>query len=81
MTRYAIHVIDLDEGTVQGTNNVEDVQDVMSDDRYVIMMAQSGVYFHGDTSEIQIEPFPSKEDLTDPDDDQEEEDEDNQGGG
>lgn len=79
MARFAIHVVDLDEGTVQGTNNVEDVQDVMSDDRYLILMAQSGVYFHGDTSELEIEPFPSKEELTA--DDDEEDDEDNEGGG
>lgn len=80
MARFAIHVVDLDEGTVQGTNNVEDVQDVMNDDRYLILMAQSGVYFHGDTNELEIEPYPSKEDLEAADAEEDEEDEEDEEG-
>lgn len=75
MTRYAIHVVDLDEGTVSGTNDVDEVRDIMDDDRYVILMAQSGVYFHGDSSENEIDRYTPEDDGdedTDEEDDEEE---------
>lgn len=55
--KFQWYVIDLEEGTVKGTNDVEVVQKggFLENDAYVILTAQHGMYYLGSTKENQVE--------------------------
>ncbi len=76
--RFQWYLVDTDDGTVQGCNDVEALDEFILDDRYVILSAQHGVYFSGSRDENSVEEFDTNADLDDEDLDDDEESEDDE---
>ena len=53
--KYLFYIIDNDEGTVQGTNIVEQVEQFIENDQYTIIHSQSGTYWCGSRKENKVE--------------------------
>lgn len=70
--KFQWYVIDCDEGTVTGSNDVDEVRQFLTSDRYVLLTAQHGQYYCGSTVEKEVEALQSSESE---DDDEDEEDE------
>ena len=69
--KYQWYVVDLDEGTINGSNDVDEIRPFVENDRYLVFTAQHGVYCLGSTVEKEVQPLESEEggDLGDEDDD------------
>lgn len=74
--KFQWYLVDCEEGTVKGTNDVEVVHDKLTDERYILLTAQHGKYFCGSTDEIDV---PEIEDDSSGDRVEEEEDDDEEG--
>lgn len=58
MSKHVFYIVDLDEGTVQGTNNVEVAESFITNDSYVIIH-QAGTYFCGSRVDRDVETIPN----------------------
>ncbi len=64
MPKYSCYLVNLDEGTVAGTNDVDEVQSFLEKDNYLVLFPNSGdqaVYFMGSTLPNNVEPLESPE--------------------
>lgn len=48
---FAMYVVNLDDGMVTGTNDVETAEQFIEDDSYVIILVQHGVWYLGSRKE------------------------------
>jgi len=67
MAKFVFYVIDLDEGTVTGTNNVEQVEEFVENDQYIVLH-QGGTYWLGSRKENDVQALPEIEVSDDEDD-------------
>lgn len=65
MAKFLFYVVDLEEGTVTGSNNVETVEQFVENDQYTVIHAQSGVYWLGSRKENNVEGIADPEDNVD----------------
>lgn len=77
--KFLYNIVDCDDGTVEGTNDLDVARKFMEDDhdRYIIIYNQTGAFFDGSTDENEIEEVmvgPGGESLKEEDDDQEQDD-------
>lgn len=77
--KFLYNIVDCDDGTVEGTNDLDVARKFMEDDhdRYIIIYNQTGTFFDGSTDENEIEWVmvgPGGESLKEEDDDQEQDD-------
>lgn len=70
--KFQWYVIDTDEKTIKGTNDVEKIMPLVNDDRYMLLTAQHGSFFNGSNAPEDVEEYMSDSD----DDDEEDSDED-----
>ena len=56
--KFAMYIIYLPDGTVEGTNDVDVAQPFVENDDYVVLHAQHGVYFLGDRNEQEVHEVP-----------------------
>lgn len=56
MAKFVLYIIDLDEATVQGTNDVEQADRFVEDERFIVLH-QEGIYFQGRRIEEKVEPL------------------------
>jgi hypothetical protein len=73
--RFQWYIVDCDEGSVSGSNDVEEFEELLNDDRYVVLSGQHGKFFNGSRDEQDVEPY------IDPDASDEDQDEDEGEGG
>lgn len=67
--KFIFYVIDLEEGTVRGTNDVEEIEEFIDDDFFIILH-QNGSYFRGNREEVDVQSLESSDESgEDPDDD------------
>lgn len=59
--KYQWYVVDLDEGTVKGSNDVEELDKILQSEQYVVLSAQHGVFFNGSRDQNEVEPLVSEE--------------------
>jgi hypothetical protein len=59
--KFQWYVINLDDGEVVGTNDVDDIREHLKDDNFVVLTAQHGKYFCGSTDEKDVQPLPTKD--------------------
>lgn len=59
MAGYSMYVIDLEEGSVRGVNDVDEVKSsgILESDSFIVLHPQSGVFFQGSTEETKVEQF------------------------
>lgn len=76
--KFQWYVVDLDEGTVAGSNDVDDVDQFIENDQYIVLTAQHGCFFNGSRDQIEVEELGTDEDEED-EDEEDEEDEDSDG--
>lgn len=73
MARFSTYLISLEEGTVEGTNDVELIESYINNDAYLILLPNSGdgAYFLGSRKENEIPELLSDtpSSATDEDDD------------
>ena len=64
MTKFAMYVVNLEEGTVHGTNNVEDILKLENwpSEEYLIIHSTYGDWAVGDADTQSIEALPEDED-------------------
>lgn len=53
--KFQWYIINCDEGTVEGTNDVDAARPYIEDDSYVVLTAQHGMYYLGSTKENQVQ--------------------------
>lgn len=66
MSKFSMYVIDLEEKTIEGTNDVEQVEHLLDsefEDRFIILHGQHGVYFNGSRQENEVHPMPDSIEL------------------
>lgn len=63
--KFQWYVIDLEEGGVTGSNDVEEIREHLTDDSKVVLTAQHGKYYHGSTVEREVKPVKADEDEDD----------------
>lgn len=68
--KFQWYVIDTVEKTVQGTNDVEQIEKLVSDNRYILLTAQHGKFFNGSNDENDVEEIGAVSDDEDSDDDE-----------
>lgn len=68
MAAFQWYIINLDEGTVEGTNNVEHLEEFLKDDSYLCLTGQHGIYYLGSRKENQVHEL-DRSDQDDPDED------------
>jgi hypothetical protein len=76
--KFQWYIVDLDNGTVQGSNDIEEFDDLLDDDQFVILTAQHGKYFNGSRDEVEVEALDLEDDEEEEEgeEDEEEDDED-----
>lgn len=52
--KFQWYIIDLDEGTVEGTNDVDMLENYIENDQYCILTAQHGKYYLGSRKENEV---------------------------
>lgn len=68
--KFQWYVIDTQLRTVEGTNDIEAIQPLVEDERYVLLTAQHGKYFNGSSADVDVrELCLSDEDAPDDPDD------------
>lgn len=78
--RFQWYLVDTTEQTVQGCNDVEQLNAFLDNPEFVILSAQHGIFFNGSRDQQEVEELDDA-DMSDPDeeedsDDDEDEDED-----
>lgn len=65
--KFQWYVVDLEEGSVQGSNDVDVVRPYITDDQYLVFTAQHGKYYLGSTTEKEVKELtvPTDGDLKD----------------
>lgn len=64
MSKYVWYIINLDDGTVQGTNDVEQVEQFVENDSFMCLH-QGGSYFLGSREENKVEALPESDEDRD----------------
>lgn len=72
--RFQWYIINLDDGSVQGSNDVEEFDDLMDDDQFVILSGQHGVFYNGSRDQNDVEEFCADTDEVEDDEDDDGED-------
>jgi hypothetical protein len=67
--KFAIYVVNLDDGEIAGYNDVDQVEQFIENDQYMILMPQHGVYFLGSRVQKQVEAGATGDDFEEEDDD------------
>lgn len=70
--KFQWYVVDTKLRTVEGTNDVELIQPLVEDERFILLTAQHGRYFNGSSSDVNVRELCQSgetEDDTDEDDD------------
>ncbi len=57
--KFQWYVINLDEGTVYGHNDVDVVRPLIEKENFVVLTAQHGKYYNGNTNEIDVKELSS----------------------
>jgi hypothetical protein len=57
MSRFQWYIVDTDDATVTGSNDVEEFEELLDDDRYVILSGQHGKFYCGSRDEQNVEPY------------------------
>lgn len=63
--KFQWYIINCEDGTVEGTNDVEQCEEFIENSDYVILTAQHGTYFNGDRSAVDVEELSSDEEEPD----------------
>ena len=67
--KFQWYIINLEEGTVEGTNDVEAIEGFINSDEYLILTAQHGRYFLGSRKENEVTELEIASDADNEDDD------------
>lgn len=70
--KFQWYVIDTKLRTVEGTNDVDALQSLVQDDRYILLTAQHGRYFNGSSSDVDVHELCTSEDNEDDEDEDDE---------
>lgn len=63
--KFQWYIINLEEGTVVGTNDVELAQPFINNDDYLLLTAQHGRYYLGSNTENEVQELNTTEDNDD----------------
>lgn len=56
MAKYVMYIIDLEDGGVYGTNSVEEAEQFIEDDNFIVLH-QGGAWFQGGRDENETQPI------------------------
>lgn len=59
MARFVFYIVNLEDGTVKGSNNVEAIDSLVEDDNWLIIHKDSGTFFCGSRDSQEIPEMPS----------------------
>lgn len=65
--KFQWYVVDLDEGTIHGSNDTDTIRLYLENDNYLVFTAQHGQYFCGSTVEKEVPEIKAENDIEDSD--------------
>lgn len=68
--KFQWYIVDTDEASVKGSNDIEEFEELLNDDRYVVLSGQHGKFFCGSREEQDVEPYFDEDDRTDAENEQ-----------
>lgn len=63
--KFQWYIIDLEEGTVKGTNDVEQCDEFLKTDQYVVLTGQHGIFYLGSRIANEVEALEANEEEPD----------------
>lgn len=73
--KFQWYIINMSEATVEGTNDVDKARKFLTDEDYMILTGQHGVYFVGESDGEEVHEL-EEENVDEPDDESDDDDED-----